>query len=52
LVIPENVTEKPSSIVKSEIDSDYISGVAKLEEKLVIILDLEKVLNTGVAEAV
>ncbi len=52
LVIPENTIEEPSSLITSGIESDYLSGVAKLEEKLVMILELEQVINTGVAEAI
>ena len=51
-MITGNVIEKPPSIITSSVDSNYVSGVAKIEEKLVIILDLEKVINIRVDEAV
>lgn len=41
-MVAGNIIEKPSSLITSGFDSNYISGVAKIEEKLVIILDLEK----------
>ncbi len=41
--ITEDMVEKPSSIL-SDIDEEYLAGVAKLEDKLVILLDLAKVL--------
>jgi purine-binding chemotaxis protein CheW len=54
LRIPRQVTEAPPSIVAG-VDEEYITGVAKLEDRLLILLDLEKVVNTGslsdVAEA-
>ena len=52
LVIPGNAIEEPSSLIASGIDSDYLSGVAKLEDKLVMILELDKAINIGVAKAV
>ncbi|MDT3698743.1 MAG: chemotaxis protein CheW [Thermincola sp.] len=42
--ITKDIVEKPSSIL-SDIDKEYLAGVAKLEEKLVILLDLVKVLQ-------
>lgn len=42
--ITQDVVEQPSSIL-SDIDKEYLSGVAKLEDKLVILLDLSKVLQ-------
>jgi len=43
LRIPKSVTEAPPAIV-SGIDTDYITAVGKLEDRLLILLDLEKVL--------
>ncbi|MHB9093149.1 MAG: chemotaxis protein CheW [Eubacteriales bacterium] len=42
--ITDDIVEKPSNIL-SDIDKEYLAGVAKLEDKLVILLDLAKVLN-------
>ena len=45
LRIPKNVTEPPPAIV-SGIDAEYITAVGKLADRLLILLDLEKVLST------
>ncbi|MDA3859846.1 MAG: chemotaxis protein CheW [Melioribacteraceae bacterium] len=45
LRIPSNVTEPPPDLVVSGVDSGYISSVAKLEDRLLILLDLKKVLT-------
>jgi purine-binding chemotaxis protein CheW len=37
--------EKAPPVFSSNIDSQYIQGVAKIEEKLVILLDIEKLLS-------
>jgi purine-binding chemotaxis protein CheW len=42
--IPKNITEAPPSIVAG-IGSEYISAVAKLESRLLILLDLERILH-------
>lgn len=42
LRIPRNITEPPPPMVAG-INSDYITAVGKLEDKLLILLDLEKV---------
>ena len=44
LRIPKSVTEPPPSIVAG-IEADYITAVGKLEDRLLILLDLEKVLG-------
>ncbi|HTY09824.1 MAG TPA: chemotaxis protein CheW [Bacteroidota bacterium] len=43
LRIPKSVTEPPPPIVAG-IETDYITAVGKLEDRLLILLDLEKVL--------
>jgi purine-binding chemotaxis protein CheW len=45
LRIPLSSIEPPSSMVTGS-DSDYLRGIAKLEAKLVILLDLNRVLST------
>ena len=45
LRIPKNVTEAPPKLIAG-IDSDYITAVGKLEDRLLILLDLNKVFNT------
>lgn len=42
--ITKDIVEQPSNIL-SDIDKEYLAGVAKLEDKLVILLDLVKVLR-------
>jgi purine-binding chemotaxis protein CheW len=43
LRIPKSITEPPPSIVAG-IGSEYITAVAKLENRLLILLDLERIL--------
>jgi purine-binding chemotaxis protein CheW len=44
LRIPRNVTEPPPSLVAG-VEAEYITAVGKLEDRLLILLDLEKVLS-------
>jgi purine-binding chemotaxis protein CheW len=44
LRLPSNTLEPPPEIVAS-INSEYIKGVAKLEDRLLIFLDLSKVID-------
>ena len=44
LRIPMNITEKPPEMV-SGINSAFITAIGKLEDRLLILLDLEKVLT-------
>ena len=44
LRIPANTVE-PAPAVVAGVDSDYISGVGKLEDRLLILLDLDKLLS-------
>lgn len=46
LRIPKNITEPPPPIVAG-IDSDFITAVGKLEDRLLILLDLEKILSAS-----
>ena len=45
LRIPTSIMEKPPELV-TDIDTDYINSVCKLEDRLLILLDLDKVLST------
>lgn len=45
LRIPESITEPPPDII-SGIESKYITKIGKLEDRLLILLDLEKILST------
>lgn len=45
LRIPENITEAPPELV-SGVNSEFIKSVGKLEDRLLILLDLEKVLSS------
>lgn len=44
LRIPKSVTEPPPSIVAG-IEAEYITAVGKLEDRLLILLDLDRVLS-------
>jgi len=44
LRISNDIVERPNSII-SDVDTEYLAGVAKLDGRLVILLDLEKVLS-------
>ncbi len=46
LRIPRDVVEPPPP-VSSDFNNEFISGIAKLEEGLVILLDLDKLLDEG-----
>ncbi|HCV43042.1 MAG TPA: chemotaxis protein CheW [Bacteroidetes bacterium] len=45
LRIPKSVTEPPPPLVAG-VEAEYITAVGKLEDRLLILLDLEKVLST------
>jgi purine-binding chemotaxis protein CheW len=47
LRIPANITEKPPELVAG-IDADYITAVGKLEDRLLILLDLDRILKGDV----
>jgi len=44
LRIPTDSVEPPASVITTA-DSDYLLGIAKLESRLIILLDLRKVLS-------
>lgn len=46
LRIPRSITEPPPPMVVTGIDSDFITAVGRLEDRLLILLDLDKILNT------
>ena len=46
LRIPKNITEAPPEMVGG-VNSDYITSIGKLEDRLLILLDLEKILSTS-----
>lgn len=45
LRIPASTVEPPPPVVVAGVDSDYISGVGKLQDRLLIMLDLDKLLS-------
>lgn len=45
LRIPKNITEPPPDIV-SGVNSDYITAIGKMEDRLLILLDLAKILTS------
>ena len=51
LRIESNITEPPPEMTAG-IDSDYITAVAKLDDRLLILLDLNRVLSEEEKEAV
>lgn len=51
LRIPKRITEPPPEIVVSGISSEFISAVGKLEDRLLILIDLEKVVTLEEKEA-
>lgn len=52
LKIPRENIEPAPEPIRSKLDKDYISGVGKLENRLIILLDLEKVLAPQEVEEV
>ena len=46
LRIPDSSVEPPSSMI-TQANSDYLMGIAKLTDRLIILLDLNKLLSTG-----
>lgn len=45
LRIPKSITEPPPEMVTS-VNSEYITAVGKLEDRLITLIDLQKVLST------
>ena len=50
LRIPANTVEPPPPVVAG-LESEYISGVGKLEDRLLILLDLDRLLSSEEQEA-
>ena len=46
LRIPKEITEAPPDMV-GDVSCDYITSIGKLEDRLLILLDLEKILTTS-----
>lgn len=44
LRIPKSITEQPPEVVTG-VDSEYITAIGKLEDRLLILLDLTKILS-------
>jgi purine-binding chemotaxis protein CheW len=51
LRIPANVTEAPPELVAG-IDSEFIKSVGKLEDRLLILIDLDKILTSKEKESI
>ena len=50
LRIPANITEAPPEIITG-IDSEFIKSVGKLDDRLLILIDLEKILlSSGISQ--
>lgn len=52
LSIQNDMVEKPSFMLARENDTNFINGIAKLDNALVILLDIEKVIDPEMAQAV
>lgn len=52
VMISGELIEKPSSLITTGVDEDFITGVAKMESGLVILLELEKVVVVELSNAV
>lgn len=50
LRIHKDITEPPPSLV-SGVDKQYITGIGKLQDRLLILLDLEKILSLNEMES-
>lgn len=51
LRIPKSITEQPPDIV-SGVNSEYITAIGKLEDRLLILLDLSKILSNSEHEQI
>ncbi len=49
LRLPADTVEPPPSIV-TDVDSDYIKGVGKMDDRLIILLEVSKILTTSEQE--
>jgi purine-binding chemotaxis protein CheW len=49
--IPEADIEPPSPLLTSGLDTAYLRGIGKLDERVVILLDLERIFSLGEQEA-
>ena len=45
LKIPESDIEPAPELIQMEVRKDYITGVGKLEDRLIILLDIEKIVT-------
>ena len=48
--IPSSSIEPPSNVITTN-DSEYLTGIVKTDEKLIILLDIAKVISDADAEA-
>ncbi|MGP8331795.1 MAG: chemotaxis protein CheW, partial [Methanosarcinaceae archaeon] len=47
ITIPSNIIEKTPDIIVAGVESVYITGVCKLEGRLLILLDFDRVLHVS-----
>ncbi len=52
LRISKNILDNPPDLAVSGIESDYITAIGKLEKRLIIILDLKRLVNENDFETV
>lgn len=48
--VPSNSIEPPSSVITTD-DSEYLTGIVKTDDKLIILLDIAKVISDSEASA-
>jgi purine-binding chemotaxis protein CheW len=48
--IPSDSIEPPSSVITTD-DSEYLTGIVKTDDKLIILLDIAKVISESEASA-
>jgi purine-binding chemotaxis protein CheW len=52
LHMPCNAIEPPSAVISSSLDSEYLRGIGKQDDRLVILLDLDKVISIKDLDAI
>ncbi len=50
LMIPASVIESTNSMITSSVDANFIEGIAKYDEKLIIVLNLEQVIHPSTVQ--
>jgi purine-binding chemotaxis protein CheW len=45
--LPESSVEPAPAVIANKIGTEYVRGVGKMEDRLLILLDLDKILNAN-----